>query len=468
MAEPRQDFSRLLGEARREIDGNFGAHGNPPFGRMLRLTGFDRRWVQGEGAILIDDTGRRYIDCIAGYAVHGIGRSHPDMVAALRDALASGTPNWVQFERNPLAALLARRLAERVPGELNHVFFSNSGTEAIECALKLARRATGRAAVLHCDMAFHGLTLGALAANGNPKLRDGFGPLGESECIPFDSLGALEQALASRRFAAFLIEPVQGKSCRVLSDGFLAEASRLCARFGTLLVVDEVQTGIGRTGRFLALEHDAGCRPDMVVLSKALAGGFVPIGATLVRKDIWSATFDSMSRALLHASTFQGGVLAMTAGLMTLAIHDRERLADRADRLGGLLRQGFERNIAAHGGADEVRGRGLMLGMPLRKSPSEKFISRIPIVGPLEELSFGQAFVMELLAEHAVLCQVTESHSNILKFTPPLVIDEDQCSDVVTAVDATLRRLANGVSASIGSMRHLVRNLTQSRAAEAD
>lgn len=109
-----------------------------------------------------------------------------------------------------------------------------------------------------------------------------------------------------------------------------------------------------------------------------------------------------------------------------------------------------------------------MLGMPLRKSPSEKFISRIPIVGPLEELSFGQAFVMELLAEHAVLCQVTESHSNILKFTPPLVIDEEQCSDVATAVDATLRRLANGVSASIGSMRHLVRNLTQSRAAEAD
>ena len=227
---------------------------------MLGLTGFDRAWTRAEGALLFDDNGNEYLDCIAGYAVHGIGRSHPDMVAALRDALGSGTPNWVQFERNPLAALLAKRLSERTPGDLEHVFFSNSGTEAIECALKLARRATGRAAVLHCDMAFHGLTLGALAANGNPKLRDGFGPLGESECIPFDDLAALERALESRRFAAFLIEPVQGKSCRAASPCYLGEASRLCARFGTLLVVDEVQTGVGRTGRFLALEHDRGCR----------------------------------------------------------------------------------------------------------------------------------------------------------------------------------------------------------------
>lgn len=449
----------MLDEARREIDENFRNHGNPPFGRMLQLTGFDRSWVRGEGALLFDQTGRRHIDCIAGYAVHAIGRAHPDMVAALSDALASGTPNWVQFERNPLAALLARRLAERTPGELDHVFFSNSGAEAVECALKLARRATGRSAVLHCDMAFHGLTIGALAANGNPKLRDGFGPLGESECIPFDDLVALERALTSRRFAAFLVEPVQGKSCRVVSDGFLAEASRLCTRFGTLLVVDEVQTGIGRTGRFLALEHDAGCRPDIVVLSKALAGGFVPVGATLVRRDIWSATFDSMSRALIHASTFQGGVLAMTAGLMTIEIHDSERLADRADRLGRQLKDAFERSIAAHGGAEGVRGRGLMLGVPLRKSAAERIVSRIPLVGPLESLAFGQAFVMELLSEHAVLCQVTESHSNILKFTPPLVIEESQCAEVAAAVDATLRRLATGLAASAGSVTHLIRNL---------
>lgn len=458
MSEVRHDFARLLAEAQRDLDPNYAAHGNPAFARMLGLTGFDRSWRAAHGATLVDDEGRAYIDCIAGYAVHGIGRSHPDMIAALTDALRSGHPNWVQFERNPLAALLARRLSERVPGDLRRVFFSNSGTEAIECALKLSRRATGRSAVLHCDLAFHGLTLGSLAANGNPKLRDGFGPLGDSECIPFDDLAQLERALSTRRFAAFLLEPVQGKTCLAASPGYLAEASRLCARFGTHFVVDEVQTGVGRTGRFLALEHDEGCRPDMVVLSKALAGGYVPIGATLVREDIWSKTFDSMSRALVHASTFQGGILALTAGLMTLEIHDRERLSERAEVLGGRLASGLRAACAKHGAADEVRGRGLLLGIPLKKSAAEGFLARLPLVGSVEQLAFGQSFAMELLATHGVLCQVTDSHTNLLKFTPPLVIEESQCDRVVEAVDATMATLCGGLRATATGALHAIKN----------
>ncbi len=463
MAESRQDFARLLNEARGGIDANYRDHGNPSFGQMIKLTGFDRTWARGEGAFLFDETGRRYVDCIAGYAVHCIGRSHPDMIAALHDALESGTPNWVQFERNPLAALLARRLSERTPGELDRVFFSNSGTEAIECAIKLARRATGRVALLHCDSAFHGLTLGALAANGNQKLREGFGPLGESESIPFDDLVALERALASRRFSAFLVEPLQGKSCRVASDGYLAEASRLCNKFGTLLIVDEVQTGIGRTGRFLALEHEPRCRPDMVVLSKALAGGFVPIGVTLVRRDTWAATFGRMSHALVHASTFQSGVLAMTAGLMTLEIHDRERLSEQAMRRGALMRNGLQECAARHSSIAEVRGRGLMLGVALRKSEAEQVLSEIPWLGALEKLTFGQGFVMEMLHTHSVLCQVTESHSNILKFTPPLVIEDREIAQVIEALDATLTKLGGGLSASAHAMLQAARHWSNAR-----
>jgi ornithine--oxo-acid transaminase len=458
MPEPRHDFARLLDEARRGLDANYTEHGNPAFARMLRLTGFDRAWRSAHGAILVDAAGREYIDCIAGYAVHGIGRAHPDMIAALADALESGHPNWVQFERNPLAALLARRLSERVPGDLSRVFFSNSGTEAIECALKLARRATGRSAVLHCDLAFHGLTLGSLAANGNPKLRDGFGELGDSECIPFNDLAALERALSTKRFAAFLVEPVQGKTCLAAAPGYLAEASRLTQRHGTQFVIDEVQTGIGRTGKFLALEHDSGCRPDMVVLSKALAGGYVPVGATLVRDDVWSKTFDSMARALVHASTFQGGVLAMTAALMTLEIHDRERLSERARDLGARMAAGFRESIARHGAADEVRGLGLILGFPLRKSASEKMLARLPLLGSLEQLAFGQSFAMELLETHGVLCQVTDSHTNLLKFTPPLTIDAAQCDAVVRAVDATFGSLSGGLRATATGAMHALRN----------
>ncbi len=452
------DFDRLLAEARRDVDANFREHGNAQFANMIRLTGFDREWARADGALLFDAEGREYVDCIAGYAVHAIGRSHPDMIAALCDALRSGQPQWVQFERNPLAALLAKRLCARAPAALKHVFFSNSGTEAIECALKLARRATGRSAVLHCDMAFHGLTLGSLAANGNPKLREGFGPLGDSECIPFDDLPALEQALASRRFSAFLVEPVQGKSCHAASERFLSEAARLCSRAGTLLIVDEVQTGIGRTGRFLAVEHDPNCEPDIIVLSKALAGGFVPVGATLVTKKVWDKTFDSMSRALVHASTFQSGVLAMTAGLMTLEIHDRENLSGRTETLGNQLRNDFERLARQHRVIGAVRGRGLMLGVSLRKSSAENLLASLPVIGSLEELAFGQAFVMEMLATHAVLCQVTESHTNILKFTPPLVVREPECARVVAALDATCRKLSSGVSASVRGALHAVRN----------
>lgn len=461
MSESRPDFERLLEEARREVDANYAEHGNPAFARMLRLTGFDRGWRSAHGAVLFDDQGREFIDCIAGYAVHGIGRAHPDMIAALTDALRSGHPNWVQFERNPLAALLARKLAERVPGDLTRVFFSNSGTEAIECALKLARRATGRSAVLHCDLAFHGLTLGSLAANGNPKLRDGFGELGDSACIPFNDLDALERTLSTRRFAAFLVEPVQGKTCLVAQPRYLAEASRLTKRYGTQLVIDEVQTGIGRTGRFLALEHDVGCQPDMVVLSKALAGGYVPVGATMVRDDVWSKTFDSMARALVHASTFQGGVLAMTAGLMTLEIHDRERLSERARDLGARMTAGFRESIARHDAADEVRGQGLIIGVPLRKSAAEKTIARLPVVGAVEQLAFGQSFAMELLATHGVLCQVTDSHTNLLKFTPPLVIDTPQCDAVVRAFDSTLDSLCGGLRATATGAMHALRNMVR-------
>ncbi len=456
MPVQKSEFERLVTDAQRELDANYESHGNPQFARLLRLTSFDRQYVRGHGSILVDDAGREYLDCIAGYAVHGIGRAHPDMIAMLDAAIRSGHPGWVQFERNPLAALLAHRLAERVPGDLRHAFFSNSGSEAVECALKLSRRATGRDAVLHCEQAFHGLTLGALAANGNEHLRSGFGSLGASCSIRFDDLPALEEALASRRFAAFIIEPVQGKSCRALSDGYLGEATRLCTRFGTLLVVDEVQTGIGRTGRFLGIDHDPACVPDIVVLSKALSGGFVPVAATLTRGSIWDATFDSMSRSLVHNATFQGGVLAMTAALTTLDIHDREQLSERARVKGEILRSGFEECAGRHSCIAEVRGRGLMLGIALKKSASERLIARLPLIGGYERLVFGQAFVMEMLVTHSILCQVTDSETNVMKFTPPLVIDDAQCRSIVSAVDATLEKLGRGLCASAsGTMRAL-------------
>ena len=465
MAGTTTDFRRLLADAQSSGLLGFDAHVNPEFSKMLRLTGFDRSWVRGSGALLWDAAGREYIDCFAGFAVHGIGRNHPAMIAALTEALEAGSPNWVQFERNALAGLLATRLCERVDLGLDRVFFSNSGTEAVECAMKLARRATGRSGVLHCSMSFHGLTLGSLAANGNPHLRVPFGDLGESQQVPFNDLPALERALESRRFAAFIVEPVQGKTCQVVDPQYLSEASRLCRRAGTLLIADEIQTGIGRTGRFLATHHDADALPDMVVLSKALSGGYIPIGATLVRSDIWAKTFDSMANALLHASTFQGGILAMIAALMTLEIVDRENLSSAALERGRVLRAGLEECVGRHRVAAEVRRRGLMLGLALRKSATEEFMARMPLIGALERLAYGQAFVMEMLERHGVLAQVSDSKSNLIKFTPPLVINGSQCGAVLAAVDATLGRLGRGPAATVHGTVAVLRNLVRSRPA---
>ncbi|MCE9620205.1 MAG: aspartate aminotransferase family protein [Planctomycetes bacterium] len=454
-------FQSLFDEARRDGDHAYAEHVNPHFAKLLRTTGFDRVYVRGAGPFLYDEVGHEYIDCIAGFAVHALGRSHPDVVAALQSALASGHPGWVQFELNPLAALLAKRLSARMPGDLRHALFTSSGTEAVECAIKLARRFTGRDALLHCDKAFHGLTLGALAANGNPQLREGFGTLGESQSIPFNDLAALERALASRRFAAFLIEPVQGKTCLTVDDGYLAEASRLCRAHGTLLVVDEIQTGIGRTGKFLAMEHDPGCIPDIVVLSKALSGGFVPVGAALVRGDVWRSTFDSMSNSFIHTSTFQGGTLAMVAALTTLQVHDRERLSENADRMGARLHAGFEEIALRRTAISSVRGRGLMIGVGLDKGSVERAIAAIPGLGSLERSLFGQAFAMEILARHRVLSQVTDHESNVLKFTPPLVIGPGECDRVILALDETLARLSGTSTPFLRGITRVLGNLVR-------
>ena len=461
MSDARNQFQNLLDQARAEVRRSYSEHVNPHFARLLKTTGFDRTYTRGCGMYLYDQDGHEYMDCIAGYAVHALGRSHPDVVAALQAALQSEHPGWVQFELNPLAALLAKRLAARMPGDLRYALFTSSGTEAIECAMKLSRRFTGRDAVLHCAKSFHGLTIGALAANGNPNLREGFGLLGESQSIPMNDLGALESALASRRFAAFFIEPVQGKTCLCVDDGYLREVTRLCKAHGTLLVVDEIQTGIGRTGKFTALEHDAGCSPDIVVLSKALSGGFVPVGAVMVRADVWRATFDSMTRSFVHTSTFQAGTLAMVAALTVLEVYDRERLAEQAAQMGEIIRAGCQEIAARQPGIAGVRGRGLMLGITLEKSGFEKTISTIPVLGSLERVLFGQAFAMELLATHRILCQVTDSQSNVLKFTPPLIIGIKECDCIVAAVNATFERFAKSSGPFVLGMKQVLKNLVQ-------
>src|SRR5580693_6376199 len=312
-------------------------HLNRQMGRIVRAVGFDRVWTGGEGAHLIDSEGNRYLDLFGGHGVFALGRNHPEAIAALQDVMAARTGNLPQLGVTLLSGVLAEQLLARAPGSVGAMVAANTGAEAVEGAIKMARAATGRPRILYAEHAFHGLTLGALSLNGNPEFREGFGPLLPGcDAVAFGELDALERELRHGDVAAFVIEPIQGKGVHLPPFGYLEGAQSLCRAAGTLFVCDEVQTGIGRTGRLLALEH-WGLEPDMICLSKALSGGFIPIGAVLVSRYAFDRVFDRMKRAVRHSSTFAGNDLAAAAALATLRALEREDLIAHSARMGELL-----------------------------------------------------------------------------------------------------------------------------------
>src|SRR3954467_3437483 len=227
-------------------------HLNEQMVRVLRTIGYDVGFCKGIGQYLYDGEGGRYLDLLSGYGVFAVGRNHPAIRAALKNVLDADLPNLVQMDVSTLAGILADRLLALVP-HLDKAFFANSGAEAVEAAIKFARAATGRAGIAYCSHAFHGLTYGALSLNGDDTFRRGFEPLlPDCVCLPFNDLAALEKVLSSRRMAAFIVEPIQGKGVILPDEGYLEDAQQLCRRYETLFVADEIQTGIGRTGKFLA------------------------------------------------------------------------------------------------------------------------------------------------------------------------------------------------------------------------
>ena len=331
---------------------------NPQMVRVLKTIGFDRHYVRAEGQYLFDRAGERYLDLLSGFGVFAVGRNHPTVKKALQDVIAADLPNLVQMDVSLLAGLLAERLLSHLPGQDN-VFFCNSGTEAVEAALKFARAATGRSKMVYCDHAFHGLTMGSLSLNGDRSFRDGFGPLlADAVRIPFNDLPALAEALSEGDVAAFFVEPIQGKGVNVPAPGYLAEATRLCRRHKALLVMDEVQTGLGRTGRFLA-SAQPDVDPDLVLLAKALSGGFVPVGAVAGKRWVFDKMFNRMDRAVVHGSTFGKNNLAMAAGLATLSVLEDEGLMANAARRGANLLRRLGALTEKYEMLKEVRGRGV-------------------------------------------------------------------------------------------------------------
>jgi ornithine--oxo-acid transaminase len=408
---------------------------NPQFVRLLRAIGFDRSWARGEGAYLYDAEGNRFLDLLGGFGMYNVGRSNPRVRAALQEGLELELPGRVALGVTHPAGLLAQELLARAPASLGRVLFTSSGAESVEAAIKLGRAASGRTRVLSVENGFHGLTLGALSANGSPAFKERFQPLlPDCSSIPFNDLGALEAELVREDVAVFITEPIVGHGVVLPEAGYLEGAQALCRRYGTLFCVDEVATGFGRTGRMFACEHWA-LEPDVMTVSKALSGGYVPIGACLLRASVFDSVFDSMEHALSHGSTFAPNDLGVIAGLATLHELEEEELVEHSARTGELLLERTRPLVERYDVVKDVRGLGLFWGIEFGdpgRSATWRMLER------LQPGIFSQLVVVPLFSDHRVLIQVAGHAMNVIRAMPPLVLSDEDVDWFGGALDRTV------------------------------
>jgi ornithine--oxo-acid transaminase len=414
---------------------DYREHVNPQWVRLLDALQMNVRYQRCAGVELHAEDGRRFLDFLSGYCVHNTGHNHPAIVEALHRELDRHGPAMLQSHVSELAGELAERLTSLAGGRLNKVFFCSSGSEGVEAAIKFARAHTSRDGLVYASGAFHGLTCGALSLMDEPFWRDGFGPLlPGTEAVPFGDFPALEAKLKARKVAAFIVEPVQSEAgIRVPPERYLEEAQTLCRKYGTLFVLDEVQTGMFRTGRFLAAQH-YGLDPDMVVLAKALSGGLVPCGAVLISNQVYDSVYSSLKRAIVHTSTFSENNLAMRAGLATLDVLAHERLGERARSMGGYLRERLQEALSGYEMVQEIRGIGLLNGIAF--TAPRKLSLRVPFetFRNIHPAAFGQLVVMRLFQDHRILTQICGNNFMVLKAAPPLIVEERQVEEFVRAI----------------------------------
>jgi len=433
------DIKKILDENSGRQHDLFAKYLNPQLVKVLRTIGFDKNYVRAEGPYLYDADDNRYLDFLSGYGVFNIGRNHPKMKSILKEAIDGDYPNMIQMDAPLLAGLLAEKVLSKLHDGLDTVFFTNSGTEAVEGALKFVKCATGRSKILYLDHSFHGLTNGSLSCNGNEEFRRGFTPL-IPDCTPIKmgDIVSLEAELNRGDVAAFIYEPIQGKGVNIPPTGFLERAEQLCKENGTLTIADEVQSGLGRTGRWFAYEH-FGLKPDIVTVAKALSGGFILVGVFCYNKDIYNKVYDGMERCVVHSNTFGRNTLAMTAGLASLEILEEENLIENARVRGDEILSGLNELQNRYEMMGDVRGKGLMIGVEFMQPTSKMLRVGWNMLHKINSGLFGQMVVMPLLSDHRILTQVAGHNTTVVKLLPPLVITKEDVDYFLNAFDDVMK-----------------------------
>jgi ornithine--oxo-acid transaminase len=415
-------------------------HINSAFVKMLRTIGFDKGYTRGQGCYLWDAAGNKYLDFLTGWGTFALGRNHPKIRAVLQQVMNADLPNLVRMECSILSGLVAQKLTRHTSPGLSRVFFTNSGTETVEGALKFARCFTKRQKIVYCDHAFHGLTNGSLAINGADFFKERFGEFVPGAVkVPFNDIAALEKALANKDVAGFIVEPVQGKSCDMVTPEFMREAQRLCQAAGTVFILDEVQCGLGRTGKWFTYHYFDGVEPDILCVAKALSGGFVPVGAIVTRPDIMKCVFDSMEHCVVHSNTYGQNDLAMAAALASLQVIEDEKLVENAAAMGDYAMTRLREIGAKCPFVADVRGKGLMFAIDFAR-PKSGFLlqQKWDALHKMNFAVFGQTVIVPLLHQHRILTQVAGYHTEVIKFLPPMIISKEDLEWFLSAMESVL------------------------------
>ncbi len=431
---------------------------------VLGILGFDTEYVSARGSYLYDGEGRAYLDFHSGEGFASLGHNHPDVRSVLEAALAADLVDGVQIHYSALAGMLAEALSARLPPGLDALFFTSSGAEAVDSAMKFARAATRRPRLVSCDSSFHGVTLGPLSLVGDDFFTERFGPLLPGcRRVPFGDLDRLESELRRGDVAAFIVEPIQGRMVTLPPAGYLEAAQGLCRRYGTLFIVDEIQTGLGRTGRCFALEH-WGLRPDFVLIGKALSGGYMPVGAMATTREIFNRAVGTLERSYVHQSTYGRNRLSMAAGLAALRIIERDGLVSHAERMGGLLLEGLRELQDRYELIKEVRGRGLMVGIELGAPTARMARLSWRLIHMASEGLFPQLIVIPLHRDHGVITMAA-GKNDVIKLLPPLTLSEPELAAFLGALDAVLAACEGAGSRNWGVVRDIATATIRRRAA---
>jgi len=429
-------------------------HLDPSLVDVLSIIGYDYDYTTARGSLIYDLHGREFLDFHSGEGFATLGHNHPDISAVIKATLDEELLDGVQIQYSPLAGMLAEAITARLPRSLDAVFFGSTGAEMVDSAMKFARAATGRKEIVSTIGGYHGVTYGPLSIVGEDFFKEGFGPLLPGcRRVPHGDLDALEKVLKKRRAAAFIVEPIQGVGVNPPPPGYLEGVQELCRRYGTLFVLDEVQTGLARTGRWFALEH-WNLEPDIVTLAKALSGGFMPTGAMITRREIFQKAVGTLERCYVQQSTYGRNRLSMAAGLAAIRVIERDGLVEHAARMGERLRDGLYSLRDRYEMLDDVRGMGLMWGIELAAPSGRMAKINWHLIHAASGGLFPQLVVIPLHRDHGVITMAS-GKNDVVKLLPPITVSAEEIDRFLTALDAVLADLHGSSSRHWGVVREI-------------